>query len=419
MFDNIEPKLSISRVPQKVKNGISVYTRVHYKGSDVKLSTGIVVKPINWNTKKKSIKGNIKLSNQLDQNEYFIKIKFKELITEYPQLHLSNINKIFKGNYRGSLKSNTPKVYNNSIYQSEVTTLPKLINMYIESKSKPNTKSNAKSLKANIVRFMEQSKMNDIPIQSYNKRIFSEFKDFLEFKELSNNYVERTLNMLKTILNWGISNNLDIDINFPRYVSEIKNLIVKDTPPMIALFKDEFKKIVEYDPNVESLSKIKDAYVFMVRTGQRLSDYLELDKDSITYNKVQHLWYWELRQKKTTKQVIVPLREDTYEILNKYNFKLPLNSNSNNNLKKLAELVGLDREIVESKTRNGKLFTNKFELHEIISLHSSRKTFVTIGIQTGNNDHTITKITGHSSINEYKKYVETHSDDINKLINSI
>ena len=264
--------------------------------------------------------------------------------------------------------------------------------------------------------FLKIKKLNGFPLNSFSKDLISDFFSFLQNKELSINYIERLLNNMKTVLNWGFKNKYNIDPELVNFVSNIKNSINKDKPKMVTLFKDEFKKIIEYNPKNPRISEIKDAYIFMCKTGQRLSDYKALNKDSIIYSDESKLWFWVIKQVKVKTDVIIPLNNQTYNILQKYNFKLPLHSRSNKDLKKLAKEVGLDREVVENTTRNNKLITTKYKLYDIITLHSSRKTFVTIGIQSGFNDHVITKVTGHSSIEEFKKYIGIHNDDIRNLI---
>lgn len=416
MSNIIETKISITRVPQKVKDGVSIYSRIHYKGSDVKIATGIKIKSRNWNKSRKTITGDVNLSNHLADIEHHLLENLKEIINENPNLHISHIVDIFKGKTRVGKKLGIMKGSKNKSLDSQVLTLPNLIDEYIESKSKINTKKNSRTLKSNLLSFLKTKNITGIPLNSFSEDLIRDFLFFLQNKELSINYIERLLNNMKTVLNWGYKNKFNIDPEIVNFVSNIKNSIGKDKPKMVTLFIDEFKKIKEYKPENPRISKIKDSYIFMCKTGQRLSDYKALNKDSIIYSNKSNLWYWEIKQIKVDTNVLVPLNQETYNILKKYNFKLPLHSKSNKDLKELAKEVGLDREIVENTTRNNKRIITKYKLYDIISLHSSRKTFVTVGIQSGINDHVITKVTGHSSIKEFKKYVGIHNDDIKNLI---
>lgn len=142
------------------------------------------------------------------------------------------------------------------------------------------------------------------------------------------------------------------------------------------LTPDEFRKIRDAIMPTESLSKVRDLFVFQTYTCLRYSDLALFDVDNIKI--VNGIRTYMGVSRKTGSKFIVPLLLPALEILDKYNNKLPIISNVKYNLylKSVAQAAGLDYPL---------------------STHWARHTGATLLLNEGVDMRIVSKICGHSS----------------------
>src|SRR5690606_29822146 len=96
---------------------------------------------------------------------------------------------------------------------------------------------------------------------------------------------------------------------------------------------------------------------------------------------------WYLKQDKTGIDVIIPLNNTAKAIINKYKHddKLPKLSNPKYNLylKELCKLAGLNEPILITNTVGNKQHKAVRPKWEVVSAHTSRKTFITTALEKG------------------------------------
>jgi integrase len=94
------------------------------------------------------------------------------------------------------------------------------------------------------------------------------------------------------------------------------------------------------------------------------------------------------------------------------------NQKMNQHLKTIGELAGLCNNILITKTKAGiktKKITPKYQL---IHTHTCRKSFATNAFLAGVPTLSIMKITGHTTENQFLKYVKvSEEENANNLIN--
>lgn len=123
---------------------------------------------------------------------------------------------------------------------------------------------------------------------------------------------------------------------------------------------------------IERLSKVRDLFVFQCYTGLAYTDMATLTRDNIKDGMIiKH-------RNKTSVKSIIPILDTTKEILEKYDYQLPLLSNQKYNcyLKELGTICGIEQE-----------------LHS----HLARHTCATIFLNNGCDINTVAKVLGHSS----------------------
>ena len=153
------------------------------------------------------------------------------------------------------------------------------------------------------------------------------------------------------------------------------------------------------------LDKVRDVFCFGCFTGQRYSDIANLKRDHLKGDK------WHLRTIKTDKVLQVQLIDFALAILDKYKDALrPLpvisNQKTNDYLKELGKLVGIDEPTSLTKRRGNEKLTNTQPKYEFISTHTARRTFITLSLEKGIRAEVIMEISGHTDYATFKKYIK-------------
>lgn len=143
------------------------------------------------------------------------------------------------------------------------------------------------------------------------------------------------------------------------------------------LTPQEFVKIINADMPIRHLEKVRDLFVFQTYTCLSYTDLKNFDKESVkTIN--NSIVYTGIRTK-TGHPFLVPILLPAKNILDKYQWKLPIISNTKYNeyLKVVASMAGV---------------------HKPVSSHWARHTGATLLLNKGINLGIVSKICGHSSI---------------------
>jgi integrase len=128
---------------------------------------------------------------------------------------------------------------------------------------------------------------------------------------------------------------------------------------------------------------------------------------------------WDFESIKSKKHIKLPLAgfsEPARLILEKYSYKLPKISEPkfNKYIKEVAAIAGLNREVVIKRYAGNKPVEIRKPLHEFISSHAGRRTFVTLLMEKGVPNTTLMKMTGHSDLRTLMKYENTGQDAVLK-----
>lgn len=143
------------------------------------------------------------------------------------------------------------------------------------------------------------------------------------------------------------------------------------------LTPEEFRKVKTLKMPTESLTRVRDVFVFQTYTCLSYSDLASFDSKSI--KDIKGMKVYQGHRQKTGGEFTIPLLSPAWNILNKYEGKLPVISNPKYNeyLKVVAQVAGIDKPL---------------------STHWARHTGATLLINEGVDLKIIRKICGHSSI---------------------
>lgn len=149
------------------------------------------------------------------------------------------------------------------------------------------------------------------------------------------------------------------------------------------------------------IKETRDVFIVGCLTGQRHSDYSRINSDMIvTLNDKQFI---KLRQKKTKKEVYIPLDNRVKEILDKYNGKLPYICicTFRNHLHLLGEFLGWT-EVAKFATYEN---TDNLRICDMLTTHTARRSFATNAYAAGISIASIIAVTGHASERSFRTYM--------------
>jgi len=139
---------------------------------------------------------------------------------------------------------------------------------------------------------------------------------------------------------------------------------------------EEFRRLKTAKMPTESLSRVRDVFVFQTYTCLSYSDLKDFDSRMV--QEIKGMNVYVNNRHKTNKTFTVPLLSPAIDILHKYEGKLPVISNVKYNeyLKVIAQAAGIDKPI---------------------SSHWARHTGATLLLNEGVPMQIVSKICGHSS----------------------
>lgn len=190
--------------------------------------------------------------------------------------------------------------------------------------------------------------------------------------------------------------------------------VVKEESENIYLNEKELDKIFNFDfSENKRLEKVRDLFIIGAWTGLRYSDLQQLTPDKIKNG------FIHIRQQKTGGKVVIPLHETTDKILKKYNNQLPRkisNDKFSVYIKEVCELAGITDEVHKALTRAGIRTSKKYKKWELVSAHTSRRSFATNLYKQNFPAVSIMAITGHKTFSSFLSYIKVTPDEHAKLL---
>lgn len=175
-------------------------------------------------------------------------------------------------------------------------------------------------------------------------------------------------------------------------INPTSNIRVKrsETRDIVYLTDEEYSALKIKDMHTERLNKVRDLWVFQASTGLSYCDMANLSPEDIKTSPEGFKYITKERQKTGVKYTSV-LLPDAIDILQKYNYNLPLLSNQryNSYIQECIAIAGIEKHI---------------------STHCARHQYATRLLASGIPITTIQHCLGHSSVLVTEKYYAALSD---------
>ncbi len=238
--------------------------------------------------------------------------------------------------------------------------------------------------------YKSRSRLSDIEIAKVTKSHIADFEVYLlDFCGYKVNYVRKTMQIIKTIFLYAISEELVFHNPF----NGIK--FATEAVDRGFLTEIELKKIIDCSLPSKRLETVRDLFVFGCFTGLSYIDMYNLTAKDIT--ELNGRKWIIIRRQKTSVSSNVLLLDLPLRIIDKYaSFSsdsevteegrlLPMLSNQkmNVNLKEIARLAGIQKNL---------------------TFHLARHTFATMTLSRGVSIESVSKMLGHTSIRTTQIY---------------
>lgn len=427
------------RKERELKNGVvPIFLIYQLKGQRKYLNTGIKLRSENWDfIHQQAIYLDKKSARRVLPNIDYDTLPLAKDIEEINDQLDAIVNdlKIIEKRYELDKKQYSAQMvidyYNqkkspDTKKEQNKTIVSDYIDKYIEEHR--NTKAPAshtvfRSLKKHLIDYAQYAKIK-ILFTNIDKSFFAYFQNYLiEIKEMRNTTVAKQLSTLKTILNYADSCGIEINMNYRHYI------IKREPLPVIALTQQEFNKLYYYDlsdhqKQVNSLKenngklerisnatldKVRDFFCFSCVTGLRYSDINVLRHENVKLDAIN------ITVVKTKQQLHIPLNEYALEILSKYKKNptpLPRMTNQrlNEYIKVLAYYAGINDNIEVVRFKGVQRIVENHPKHDLIGMHTGRKTFCTLSLEKGMSAEQVMSISGHKDYKSFKRYVNITND---------
>lgn len=373
--------------------------RITFNKKRKEFSTGLKIKPQNWNSKQQRIEPPEPDADIISTQLSLIKTKLSQaflfLQVKGSEFDVDDIYKQYKGE--------TPKKELGvmEVYNIHSDRIKKLVGIDIKQVTYSKYVESGRHLQSFL---KHKYNAKDIKLKALKSSFLEHYEYYLKTeKKFQQSTLNKAIQRFRKVVKYAISEDyLDKDPFILYKAKRVKKEVVFLSP-------EELKKLEETDFKIKRVQQIKDMFVFCCYTGLGFTEMKQLRKSDISTEFDGELWI-TVKREKTNRSYKVPLLPKADEIMVLYNsvesdYVFPSISNPNFNayLKEIADIVGI-----------------KFNLTH----HIARKTFASTVLLYNNVPiEIVSKLLGHSKIqttqDSYGKIVEKRISDIMKNLKSL
>jgi site-specific recombinase XerD len=371
---------------------------ISYNSTFCKISTGLKILPNKWNHKKQKLKSQ---SSKSTETNNILNNILEQAETTYLSLLDEGIyitNEVLKQRFK---LNTTPikKLNFFTFFEKHIETQKQLAK---------STLSDYRQTLNTLIEFQRVTKYN-VDFNSINLTFYDKLKTFiLQNQGYSINTFGKRIKVIKTFMKDALDRKLHQNIDFQH--KDFKT--TEEVKRKMYLNVIDIKKLIVTEFQDKKLEEVRDVFLLICLLGIRLSDFHQLNKSNISKSDEGYTFNFQCQKTKNFQNI--PIHLKGMEIIKKYQYILPkINENTiNKNIKKIAELSGIDDE-----------FTNTdgtFKKYEIITTKIGRISFATNAyLNTEMPKRSIMVITGHKKESSFDRYVQAQRPPKHKEVYKI
>lgn len=374
-----------------------------YKSYRIRLGK---VKPRHWNKKDQRLKltslsdkeysDNVSLNKIIDTFEAQAKDLFSKALLQKRKLNEAEI--------KGLMTMPDPSIVNRSNSFFDV------FDDFIEANKTDKalrTIMGYTTVKNFLARFEKDTK-KDITWDSFDPSFVDRLKKYtFTVQRKQQGYYAKIVRVLATFLHWAKERNY--------YQGNIFDKLKAEEPEkeVIFLSMDELMSLFNYHFKAERLIKTRDLFCFACFTGLRYSDVISLNREHLNGKVLIK------SQIKTGEVKSIPLNKFALSILSKYKDEphpLPriLGQKLNLYIKECCKIIaeeqpskeGFNRLIIKKTVIGSETIEQPIPLHQAITFHVARKTFITNSIMLGLNIKVLQEMGAPKKEKDLRKYLK-------------
>lgn len=366
--------------------------------------------PEYWKMSKEPIKKTAPSAEKINRNLRSLKLHLENIHSDAKALGTIPDVEFFRAKLNELLKGEASK--------KEITLQDAFVTYLEKTKASKayNTFTNTQTMVNHFNKSLGNKKLKFSQLDS---KVVDIFRSYLIGKGHLNNTVVKNLRVFRRFVNWCKEESQNYIDNFSVAVPEHENEI-----DVIFLNHDEVLTLYKLQLDKPALERVRDCFVFGCFTAARFGDIAKLKKSDVEDSLIR----FRIEKAGRTVSHTVPLAPIAKAILNKYRDlpgerALPVISNqkANDALKIICKKAGFDAVVtVAEKAGNGRISEIQYKKFELITCHTSRKSFITIAMMLGMTESTIKSITGHSknsrAFYRYYDIVDSHKQsEMNRI----
>lgn len=398
------------------RNQVIVRVRWNRKKFEVAFSTGLHADPLKWNAEtQRPMRGSTHIigsernpSRIINERIDMIRGAIDEAFAEYALADaMPNADEL-----RDLVNEKTGLTAHDGDDSGSEKSLQEIFNEFITVNAKERDWSNVVCHRYERVWNQLIACDPEVTLDTLNKDKMIELREwYVKVLKDRNRTIAKQFRTLKSILRWMKANGYPVHesaIEYsPRLTVTKKNVTYLTREELNHFFKFKFPS------NLKHLERARDLFCFMAFTSLRYSDLARLKRANITSKGI------DLYTKKTSDHITIPIIDDAKELLDKYAdykpksgnlFPVPSSQKLNDYIKEAAKLAGLDREVIDTYYIGTERYDDVHKLHEILSCHDGRRTFVCCSLAFGIPAAIVMSITGHKDYESMKPYIEIAND---------
>lgn len=415
--------------------GASIQLTFQYgEAKRLRYSTGLKIFNIkNWDSNKMRVKNvaeerfKTEINNQLNELTTQLEAHYMELSVNQKEVVNNDTLKNFCNHF-----------FNKSEPKSEETNTLEFIEYYdwfitnysekpLPTTGKPLGKGTIKTYRNsyNIIKRFHENEYS-LNFKGISLAFYDDFIEWLQFQDYSSNYIGTQIKVLKTILQSATEKDYETNTDytkryFKKPIDNVNNIFlsVNEIASIAKLDFSDFepvKKNKTLTITKDMLEKARDLFLIGCSTGLRVSDYNRLEENNI-YKDKDGRAYFQLITQKNSKPITIPISSSAQNVLDKNNGAPPVRlpeQHINYSIKIIGELAGINELTSKTITKGGKPTTITSPKYNLISNHTSRRSFCTNAYLSGMPTADIMAISGHATEKVFYNYIKVN--DLEKAI---
>lgn len=372
-----------------------------HKAKLIKRSTFLKVEPKHYDFEKKMVKpqcpNSIEINHELTQIKSRVEKSVYQLMEKDTVVSISQIKEAIDRSISGACAVLEEKSvidhFNEFIKEKEITVKLKTVAKYRTDLNK-------------LIGFEKQSNI-ELGFSFMSSREFEiAYKQYLiEGYGLRNNTISKHIESLRVFMRWSKEKGYHQFSGYEKFTAS------REDSDIIYLNQRELSQVENLKLIVGSTEdSVRDMYLFGVYTGQRHSDLANLRWVDIRDDN----WYLKQIKGNKDKLIQIPLQPKAAAIIAKQEYRkqksefvfTPLSNNySNRVLKNIMKEAEIDEEVAIVSYSGKKRIEEVFPKWKLVSMHSARRTFVTLSLELGIRPEVVMKFTGHTKLEVLQRYI--------------